>query len=108
MKILGLLYPVNGKTALRTEELRESGHTFGRWLQSIVDQLDWKIYDYDANNNLKPEADIDAVVVFGRVSKSRLQAVAAHYEKAPPIFWSDVYSNNLDLIRDLCKVMGGN
>ena len=101
MKTIGLIYPINAKTELRRQELRESGKVFAEWLMAVGGLLGWKVYDYAANNHHYPEADIVANVVFGKVFRRRLTPIIAHR----PRFYTADYENNLDLVRDLFQVL---
>ena len=102
MKIVGLLYPVTGKTECRRQELLESGRVFFRWLDSVGSILGWKVYDYYDNNGTPPDTDVSCTVLFGSVSKTRIKQ--AH----PPVFWTKEYTNNLDLVKNIVICLGGN
>lgn len=95
MKVIGLLYPANSPLPARRAELIESGRVFYNWLVAKTKLLDWVVYDYQDNGYLHPEADVDALVVFGRPKARGI--------RNPRTFKVASYDSNADLLIDLAK-----
>jgi len=99
MNVIGLLYPVKSLLPARRTELIESGRVFCEWLTEAGRDLGWVVYDYYANGYQPPEADIDALVVFGRPKNKTI--------RHPVTFRVANYDYNVQLLRDLVSICGG-